>query len=423
MRLLKEKIAMSVSASGFKLVLKSSVGVATAIVFSTAFAQTALAEFYKSGSMTISADAETELTYDDNIFSSSSDEEEDFITQLIGKLTARSLRESDDVILRLNAEANRYADHSEQNNEQFRVIGSWKHDFSDQFNMKFSGDVRRAVTARGNTYEDPEATPVSDTESYIGSFGLDANYQINRYVLDGGVGYRFRDYKDTYRRNGSLISNSDRNYGETYIYVQPGYLVAPNTTAYVKAEVSDREFHDSEISNVRDNDGYLVAAGVRYNVPSRLTADFWAGYQNYDYASEDFNNTSAFAYNADVRWMVSDAWEARFRVWRDFNPTTSGTTSVIVSDSASASISYEIVRNLSISGELSVKDRTYRRSSSAASGGVRKDDYYVGALGAEYSLTENWLVGAQYEHRMRDSNAQNVNISRNLSSVFVKVTF
>jgi len=130
-----------------KLSTKNLAFVTTALVYGT-FLQTttAHAEFYNLGGVDLSFDSDVATSYDNNIYSDMTDQVDDVITKLDATLRGDWNDDNDYIYVTAQGDASFYSSNTEENNEQYRLRGDWRHIFNDYFQLNSDIEHRRFTT-------------------------------------------------------------------------------------------------------------------------------------------------------------------------------------------------------------------------------------------------------------------------------------
>lgn len=384
---------------------------------------TSQAEPLRIGAVDLSLEAKVSETYDDNIYSSQDDQVDDVITTTKVEIDADWRGDADRLGLTARGWADFFADHSTEDRQQYRLIGDWIHSFNNTFTMRTTLDHRRQVNQRGNTELYPDLVATDTTVIHVTNPTIDLDFREGRFDGEAGLSAYKIEFDNTYRGDGRLIDNNDRNRLDLGGYLQPGVVILPNTVAYLRGEYMTRRYDTASMARTRDANISVGAAGIKYDLPHRLLLEAWGGVMNYKFKSGPLDDKTLPYFGGEARWWATDALETRLTLDRFVNPTISGSTTVIITDRVRLSAEYAPTDRLALNVAASYSDREYRSSNAAIGGGDRSEDYIVGEVGAEYALADHLNLGITYEHRNRASNVANTDFTRNIVSVFVRAPF
>ena len=91
-------------------------------------------------------------------------------------------------------------------------------------------------------------------------------------------------------------------------------------------------------------------------------------------------------------------------------------SSAVVQSSVKVRADYEIYHNLVLSGALELRNDDFK-------GTNRQDDVYAAHLGLDYYFTKNWLFTFGYDHQVRDSSDDTLDMNRNRFMIGAKLRF
>ena len=109
---------------------------------------------------------------------------------------------------------------------------------------------------------------------------------------------------------------------------------------------------------------------------------------------------------------ADDLWHAVAANLKSVDVASSGVTQT----SAKIRADYEVYHNLVLSGSLALREDEY-------AGSDRADTYYTAGASLDYYFTKNWLFTFGYEHQVRDSTVDSLDMHRNRVMVGAKLRF
>jgi hypothetical protein len=223
------------------------------------------------------------------------------------------------------------------------------------------------------------------------------------------------NYADTEAVNGTLLSQHGR---DTIIYssqLKGGYRISPGFEVLGKIRASRLENAGDEKID-RDSWGFEALAGFAFEVNPLLRWRILGGYGVKDFDQANLASINTTLVQADVQWLPTQRLTIYATVAREFLETAEQNSTGVVQSSATIKAEYDIFHNLILTAGAEIRQEEY--------GGLnRTDDIYLARAGLEYFFTKNWLFTFGYEHQVRDSTNDSLDMNRNLFTVGAKLRF
>ena len=356
----------------------------------------------------------TRLTFDDNIYASSNNEQSD----LIGTLNFGGRIDSDlpqhKLGARANVDINRYLDNSSENNWQGELGASGAYDLDRENKLGADLSVRRAIEPRG----DPEDLGGAEPTVYRGYRGA-LNYENTNGPWASRVesGVERLEYDDLLSTTGATIRASDRDRYEPFVSGQVGYRYLGTQQVYVRGQASTRDY-DREIDGGgfrRGSDGYRAEVGATADLGGLVFADVSVGYQEQSYDDARFGSPSSPVGKVALLWnpdrLTSVRLESVYEYAESFDTNTPGYWRSMSTLRLAHDFGFDV---LGIA-RLVYQDRDFEGIS-------REDQIYGFDLGMSYRMDRGLFLDAEYRHREQESST-NSDYGRNLVLLQIRRTF
>ena len=247
--------------------------------------------------------------YNDNIFYTDSDEEDDFITLVSPRVDVTSDWTKHAFDLYAKAAIGRYADRTEEDFEDFSVGTNGRLDITQRANLRAGVSYDRLHEGRGSPDDDRRqggSPPVEPTLFDVKSAFLTYRQWLGRFLLESGGEVDRLDYDNVGTEDGGIDINDDRDRALYAGNLKMGYEFMRGYTAFVRGEADYRRYDDlccgAPTPFDRDSQGYLIEVGTDFDVTAVLFGDVAIGYRSQDYDDPSFDTIGDVAGRASLTW-------------------------------------------------------------------------------------------------------------------------
>lgn len=339
------------------------------------------------GATVIEPELEADATYDDNIYATSADEDDDFVFRIAPSI--RATRETGSLRFQADAYASllRYADHPTENTESFGAgtdigyIGDPEH--SANLSVRYDRGFERRT--------DPESNPdLSIKPSHIDILTADYNY---RYVPGRvGIGASAGVTKVNYLN----ATDADRDLTTYRASVRGIYQVSSRMDLFIEGYGNFRDARVAFDRNGIDRDTRTWGAslGTRVEIADRLQGEMGVGYFHANPEDPRTENFSGIAANGRITWRPRIRTAVSFDAFRGNVATIRSGASGRIDTRIGLRVDQEVRHNLIMRAGVSMRDTSYR-------GSARDQTQWGGELGGEFLLNRHASItfGARYMKR------------------------
>jgi len=346
-------------------------------------------------------------SYNSNVYSTSSNEQGDFITAIEPSLDLRSNWNNHALNLHADSSVVRYWDNDDENYTDYTLSADGRVDVLR--------DLRLLAGAGYQIRHEPRYSPdnqggVEPTEYSITGANLGVEKEFNRlsFRVDGQT-ERY-EYDNVRTAAGAVIDQSGRDRDQHQIGLRTGYEIAPLRKVYLLTNYYLREYDNLTGGFNRDSDGYLIGAGTQYDLTGLVFLDAYAGYRRQDYKDARLTTMDGWASGIKVTWNVTPLTTITGTLDRDIRETTLTNASGYFHTRAEVRADHELLRNLILTASLGYENDDFQGIS-------RNDDYTLAGLGAKYLINRNFSLSGGYGYRSRDSNVTGSDFDENVVMV------
>ncbi len=367
----------------------------------------------RMGNYVIIPSAGAAVVFDDNIFAIESDKHSDIRSELTPSIKFKSDLPRHVLDFSLDGKIVDYAEHSEQIYANYRA----KVDTALHFDSANTISLSLSSLLKHEERDDPLAVqtaagpvPVFEHRAAIG-----ITHDVGRlYGTLSGVAER-RQYSDVESIFGAHLDETSRNTDTFSGQFKAGYRFSPGFEFISKVRAIDTYNQGNSLGN-RDSWGFEAVAGLAFQTDPLLRYRVLGGYGVRDYASIKLNDIQTSLMEAEVQWLPTQRLTIYGTLNRQIEEALDLNSSGVVQSSATIRAEYEIYHNLVLSGALELRKDEFK-------GTTRLDDVYTASAGLDYYFTKNWLFTFGYDHQVRDSTNNNLDMTRNRFMIGAKLRF
>ncbi len=349
--------------------------------------------------------------YDDNIFSTNTNEVDDFVTLVNPALRLQSDWNNHALNFTANAEIARFDDRSREDYQDYTV------GFDSRIDVRRSTNVT-AGAAFGAQHElrssPDDVGGLEPTEIDVTSAQLGAVHRFNRLSIGLNGSGRRLDFDDARTAAGATINNDDRDRSEYDASVRLGLEINPTSEAQVVASYNQTEYDASldDLGFNRESDGFALQAGMVVDLTGTVFLNFLVGVFEQSFDDTRLSDIDGSTFRAGVEWSATPLTTVTAAVSRSVEETTLTGTSGVLRTAAALGIDHELLRNLIISADVSNVIEDFR--------GVARDDRTLDfSAGAQFLLHPRIVAEFGVNVTTRDSDVAAQDFDRN--RYFVRV--
>lgn len=375
-------------------------------------------EGVRAGNYLIFPEVGAAVTFDDNIFSHDIDKVSDWRSEVTGGIKFQSQLPRHVLDFSLDGKIVNYLDNPDQDYANVRAKAEGALHFDHAHTL--SASVLSALEhEERNDPSLPASRQTSTAEGPIEVFHNRAAVGITRDVgrLYGTLSATVEswDYSDVAAIDGRTLDQDERDTERYSSQLKFGYRFSPGYTFVGKLRTL-RDENTGSLTTDRDAWGYEAMAGLAFETNPLLRWRILGGYGVRDYHQSSLANLTTTLLEADVQWLPTQRLTIYGTLSRQISEAAEIDASGVVQSSARIRAEYEIYHNLVLTGGLEVREDEFQ-------GIDRGDSIYAARAGLDYYFTKNWLFTFGYEHQVRDSSDDSLDMHRNRFMIGAKLRF
>lgn len=355
--------------------------------------------FTRLGSWKLYPQLEITEIYDDNVYASPADKQDDFITNIKPRARLISDWNVHSIQLEVGANLGFYNRFNEEDYQDYFAINQNRFEIIHRTYLTTDLIYRHEHASRTSPENVDAASEPLEYDILSGRFGIERS--LGKLGLRIDVGIEDLSYEDSTSATGAVINNSDRDRVVSDFGARLRYQPVPDTEAYISLRLNNTSYDDSTRNGGpdRDNSGFDVTLGLSKAVSDVWVIDAYLGYSPSYYAApslSDITGGDALVMGASLLWNPTPLTSVIGNLDRRTYQTTQADATALVQTSASLKIEHKLIRSLLLDAGIGYHYGDY-------TGSTRQDDTYIATLGAEYFLTKLLSLRLGYSHRERVS--------------------
>lgn len=344
-------------------------------------------------------------TYDDNVFATSDDEEDDFITTLRPEVRAESQWSRHQLTATAFGEFGFFADENDSNYEDFGAGIGGRLDVTRE--SRTTGNLSFARLNEGR--DSPDEGGVDEVTQY---WQYNARLSHRHSFVRFFVQPTLTASRTSFESAGDL-SNAQRDRNRYGGGLRVGFNVSPSINVFAEGNGDVVEYDDSGAVD-RDSTGFNVRGGAEIDITRLIVGEFSIGYDRREYDDDALDDAQGLAATVGLTWTPTQLTTVLVNATSGVDETT------VVFDGEQASgnlrsalalgVRHELRRNIILNGDVNYIRDDFE-------GTARTDDTFGVGAGVSYLINRNLSVNASYTFTTRDSDDDTAEYDRNLFRV------
>lgn len=329
--------------------------------------------------------------YDDNVFATESNTEDDLIFIIRPSVEARSNFPRHALNLGAGSEIAIHDDFGNEDYQDFHAFANGRLDVLRD--AAIGGQLR--FDRLHESRESPEDIGDPDNLQTYKRFIADLNYAqtFNRLSFRVGGGATLYDYSQV----AGVGDDRDRKVYRTDLRV--GYQVSPRFNVFGQGRYNWERFDDDvdRFGFQRDSDGFALEAGVDIEISAVMLGEVFGGYRRQSYDDPAFDSVDGFGFGGALTWYPTLLTTVGLSLSRDIEATTQAGAAGNFKTDVGLRVDHELLRNVVLNATAGYTRDDFQ-------GDDRRDNTIRLGAGASYLLNRNLSVDAGYRFTDRDSN-------------------
>lgn len=369
---------------------------------------------HRAGSFMIYPRVDVGVTFDDNIYATSTDEESDTIWTVEPRVDVISNWNRHQLNATAKVRFNEYSDNGDESKTDYSIGANGRLDvdrnteITGRINYERLTEPRSAIEAFQNLSE-----PV---EYEVETYGVGASKEFNRLRINGNLDWSRFTFEDA-RAGGVTVPLDYRDRTTQTITGRVDYAVSPDTYVFLHAAANERKYEENiALLGNRDSDGYDVAVGADFDLTNLIRGHARVGYveQNFDDESR-FGSFSGISVAGEVDYFLTQLTTVTLRASRNFQDSGLLDSAGYASTTVGLQVDHELLRNVILNARFDYEQAEHE-------GIDRSDDRYNFSLGGTYLLNRALGLTASYSHFNQESSGLDRGVDFTINRVQLLLT-
>ena len=294
-----------------------------------------------------------------------------------------------------NAALGRYANHTDENFNDFGAYANGRYDFSPMLSLSGGTAFDHLHEPRSSPNARPSVTPtIYDVTRAFGA-GL---VKFDQGSLRVGTTFDHYDYDNVAQVGGGTIINDDRDRDVFTVGTRAGRSINATDELFGMFSYDGRNYRlpVDDYGYQKDSNGLRFSGGLRRQVTGTLDAEAYAGGIYQQYRDPRFGNVFVPDFGGQLRWTGIPATTVTARLERKIQETDLQGASGYLETAASLSVLHWIRPNLRVEGSASYYLDQFN-------GIARVDQVQSFGIGIRDYLTSHFYIGTDFSRTTRES--------------------
>ena len=334
--------------------------------------------------------------YNDNVFATNANEDEDVIVHIDPSVSLQSLWSVHELNFGLSAPSRIYSEFDDSNTTDLigEVDGRLdvRRDFSINGGARY-GALHEPISSSPTNSLLAEPTDYANAEAHLGVVKA-----FNRLRLSGQARYSSHDYDDAVLQGGGSLEQDDRDRDVIMLGARADYAISPLTALFMSFGTNERDYDldppDAAVN--RDSSGYEVLGGANFDLTRLMRGEIGVGYLSQEYDEPGVGDSSGLAVRANVEWFPDDLVTVSFGAAREVGDAGAVGAASYISNNMSFRVDYEWRRNIVLGVRTDISRDEYN-------GIDRDDDRWDVVASADYLMNRGVALFVEAGHYEQSS--------------------
>lgn len=360
----------------------------------------------RAGSFLIYPTLSVSEAYDDNVFATKNDTDDDLITLISPQVRAESNFSRHSLGLTAGSDVAFHVSETDEDYQDFFVAGDGRLDITRRNFVDAEATLARGHQDRDDPEDSGDRGQLTKFNRYGGALSFTQLFNRLNFRVTGSA------FRTAYEES----DESDRDQNSYEAQLRTGFFVSPRINAFVQGSynIQKRDRREDFDGIDRDSNGWGVSVGTAVDLTNLLVGEVSVGYRRQSFDQDDFNDEDGIGYGLDLTWTPTLLTTVALSGGGDFRPTSSEGSDAESNfrSTVGVSVSHELLRNVLLNANANYVRDDF-------SGVDRTDNtIYLGG-GASYLLNRYLSLDAGYTFSNRWSDESSEEFTRNLVRIGV----
>ena len=338
-----------------------------------------------SGAFVIFPKIQLDAEYNNNVFASGTDEQEDVIFRIRPEVAAESDWSRHALQAYARSVINRNVDFDSEDTTDWTVGANGRLDVVRGSSVSAGAEYGHLTEPRTST--NTAQSSASPIEYDLGSAYIGAVRAKGRVRVSGRADIRSWEYEDGQTAAGDVIDQSARDRTVFSLAGRLDYALSPATAVFGQITGNERDYDSVGTTTTppRDSSGYEALVGVNFELGAVSRGEIAAGYISQSYDNAAYTDIDGFGGRAQLEWFPTELTTVTASVSRTIEDAGIIGAAGYLSSQVGGKIDHELLRNVILTGQLSYSEDDYNAID-------RNDQRLNASLSGTYLINRNYGV-------------------------------
>ncbi len=345
----------------------------------------------RMGSFLLFPELTSETVYNDNIFLSSTNQEDDWSLVLTPSMRLQSDWSRHSLTGTLSTVRSYHDRFTSENDETFSAGTTGRLDILSTTNLVAEANYSEAFENRSSTDFPDNAAERAKTRNRDAL--LEGNHTFNRVTLTLRGNISEEEFDDSTTETGAIINNADRDFTERRLTGRVAYEFQPGVSAFFETSTNERDFVEAvdDDGTLNGSQGHDVQGGLSFKLSGKLTGEVSAGYAIQKPDDASLEDVDGLIFNAGLEWRASGLTTVRLDASSEIAETTEIGSAGNIVRAVEMSVEHRPRQHIILGAAVGYEVET-------TSGSDDEDKEWVIGLTGEYAFSRSVALMIGYEH-------------------------
>lgn len=348
--------------------------------------------------------------YDDNIFASENQEEEDFIGTFNPAIAIRSDWSNHALNIGAKLVHQEYADFETESVMPYNFFADARFDISHADKLSFRADYSREFEPR--TAAGDASRSLSRIRYNVFNWAARSHHESGRLQFIADATFSSLNYNDVELVNGTIADQDFRDRDNLGFKARAAFALSPATALYVDVEYENDNFDIEDAGINRDQDGYRINGGLDFELGHLIRGYLGVGYLQRSFDDGVSPEIDGFSFSAQLEWFLSPLWTISGSAERKLHVAELRASRAFETDTFGVEIDYELRRNIILNTGINFANENYQ--------GIDRDDTRRNIHGSIKYLLNRY---ASLSFDIHNSNLDSTGVDAQLNFNITQLTF
>jgi hypothetical protein len=366
-----------------------------------------------SGAFVVFPKIQFDAEYNNNVFASGTNEQDDVIFRIRPEVSAESDWSRHSLQAYARSVISRNVDFDSEDTTDWTVGARGRLDVVRGSSVSAGAEYGHLTEPRTSTNTAQSST--SPIEYDLSSAYIGAVRAKGRVRVSGRADVRSWEYEDGQTAAGQVIDQSARDRTAMSLAGRLDYALSPATAIFGQITGNEKDYDTGTITTpARDSSGYEALVGVNFELGAVSRGEIAAGYISQSYDNAAYTDIDGFGGRAQLEWFPTELTTVTASVSRTIEDAGIIGAAGYLSSEVGAKVDHELLRNVILTGQLSYSEDDYNV--------IDRDDQRLNAsLAGTYLINRNYGVTTTLSYLDLSSDGALAGPSYDVTRLFVSL--